>query len=111
MDDSTVATEAQEVNNGQEVETVGVASATASVIRDVGGLESPEALDGVTSMINVGVVIVPEPLLTKLSRSTMRNAGVTIPVPAGAKLRQFSGRGRCWRSASWGWCCRRCAGS
>ena len=78
MDDTTATTEAQKPV--QEIENVGVTSATASVIRNVGvldlsGLDSPEVLDGVTSMINVGVVIVPEPLLPKLSQIPMRNVG------------------------------------
>src|SRR3954471_23039317 len=105
MDDTTATTEGQEAaqdvaqdgQKEQEVNNVGVTSATVSVIRNVGvldlsGLESPEVLDGVTSMINVGVIIVPEPLLPKLSRISMRNVGVTIPVPKGARLRQFSGQ-------------------
>jgi len=96
MDDSTATTtEAQETE--QEVSDVGVTSSTARVIRNVGvldlsGLDSPEALDNVTSMANVGVIIVPEPLLPKLSRIAMRNVGITIPVPKGAKLHQFTGQ-------------------
>jgi hypothetical protein len=95
MDDMRATTGAKD--RLQEIQNVGVTSATASVIRNVGvldlsGLDSPDVLDGITSMVNVGVVIVPEPLLPKLSRIPMRNVGVTIPVPKGARLRQFSGQ-------------------
>lgn len=95
MDETTATTEARD--SSQEIENVGVTSATASVIRNVGvldlsGLDSPEVLDGVKSMINVGVIIIPEPLLPKLSRIPMRNVGVTIPVPKGARLRQLTGQ-------------------
>src|SRR5688572_2376762 len=75
---------------------VGVATVAAREIRNVGmldltGLDSPDSLDEVVSIRNVGVIIVPEPLLPKLSRIPMRNVGTTIPVPPGARPRMFSG--------------------
>jgi hypothetical protein len=79
-----------------ETRNVGVAMGAAREIRNVGmldltGLESPEALDGVVSMRNVGAIIVPESLLERLSRISMRNVGATIPVPPGARPRVISG--------------------
>jgi hypothetical protein len=79
-----------------ETRNLGVATSTAREIRNVGmldlsGLDAPEALDGVVAIRNVGVIIVPEPLLPRLSRIPMRNVGSTIPVPAGARPRIFSG--------------------
>lgn len=75
---------------------VGVGTAAAREIRNVGmldltGLDSPDSLDEVVSIRNVGVILVPEPLLPKLSRISMRNVGTTIPVPPGARPRMFSG--------------------
>jgi hypothetical protein len=80
----------------EETRNVGVATTTAREIRNVGmldltGLESPDSLDGVVSIRNVGAIIVPEPLLARLSRIPMRNVGATIPVPPGARPRIFSG--------------------
>ena len=79
-----------------ETRNLGVATSTAREIRNVGmldlsGLDAPEALDGVVSIRNVGVIIVPEPLVPRLNRIPMRNVGSTIPVPAGARPRIFSG--------------------
>ena len=79
-----------------ETRNVGVGTSAAREIRNVGmldltGLESPEALDGVMSIRNVGAIIVPEPLLARLSRIPMRNVGATIPVPPGARPRVISG--------------------
>lgn len=82
--------------NPHETRNVGVAQSTAREIRNVGlldltGLESPESLDGVTSIRNVGAILAPEPLLGRLSRIPMRNVGATIPIPAGARPRIVSG--------------------
>ena len=79
-----------------ETRGVGVATPATREIRNVGmldltGLESPEALDGVVSIRNVGAILVPEPLVARLSRIPMRHVGATIPVPAGARPRIFSG--------------------
>lgn len=79
-----------------DVRNMGVASAAAREITNVGvldlsGMESPDALDGVRKITNVGVILVPQPLLQKLSTIPMTNVGTTIPVPAGAKLKAFTG--------------------
>jgi hypothetical protein len=79
-----------------EVRNVGVGSATAREITNVGvldlsGMESPEALNGVEQITNVGVILVPQPLVQKLSTIPMKNVGSTVPVPAGAKLKAFTG--------------------
>lgn len=94
MESAEKPAEAQTIPN--ETRNVGVATAAAREIRNVGmldltGLESPEALDGVESIRNVGAIIVPEPLLARLSRIPMRSVGTTIPVPAGARPRVISG--------------------
>jgi hypothetical protein len=80
----------------QEVRNAGVAATTAREITNVGvldlsAMESPEALDGVKKITNVGVILAPQPLMQKLSTIPMVNVGTTIPVPAGAKLRAFTG--------------------
>src|SRR5436309_1938491 len=90
MDDRAPETQAPEIRNA------GVAAATAREITNVGvldlsAMESPEALDGVRRISNVGVILVPQPLLQKLSSIPMTNVGTTIPVPTGAKLRAFTG--------------------
>jgi hypothetical protein len=79
-----------------ETRNIGGATTTAREIRNVGmldltGLESPEALDGVESIRNVGAILVPEPLLPRLSKIPMRNVGATIPVPPGVRPKVFSG--------------------
>jgi hypothetical protein len=79
-----------------ETRNIGVATTTAREIRNIGmldltGLESPEALDGVESIRNVGAILVPEPLLPRLSKIPMRNVGATIPVPPGVRPKVFSG--------------------
>jgi hypothetical protein len=79
-----------------EVRNLGVASAAAREITNVGvldlsAMESPEALDNVRRITNVGVILAPRPLLQKLSQIPMVNVGTTIPIPAGAKVRAFTG--------------------
>jgi hypothetical protein len=79
-----------------EVKTVGIANSVGRVVRNVGvldltGLDGPEALDGVTSISTVGVILVPQPLLAKLGTIPMSKVGSTIPVPAGARPRMFTG--------------------
>jgi hypothetical protein len=93
-DSAGTNTDANEIPN--ETRNIGVAVTASREIRNVGmldltGLESPESLDGVFSIRNVGAIIVPEPLLGRLSRIPMRNVGTTIPVPPGARPRIFSG--------------------
>lgn len=94
MESAEQSAETQAITN--ETRNVGVATTAAREIRNVGmldltGLESPEALDGVESIRNVGAIIVPEPLLARLSKIPMRNVGATIPVPPGARPKVFSG--------------------
>jgi hypothetical protein len=79
-----------------EARNLGVASAAAREITNVGvldlsAMESPEALDHVRRIANVGVILAPRPLLQKLSTIPMVNVGTTIPVPAGARIRSFTG--------------------
>jgi hypothetical protein len=80
----------------QEIKNAGVAAGTAREITNVGvldlsAMESPEALNGVRRIANVGVILVPQPLIQKLSTIPMQNVGTTIPIPPGAKLRAFTG--------------------
>jgi hypothetical protein len=60
-------------------------------VLDLSGMESAEALEGVTGISNVGVILVPRHLMQKLSTIPMANVGSTIPVPDGARLRAFTG--------------------
>jgi hypothetical protein len=60
-------------------------------VLDLTGMESAEALEGITSISNAGVILVPRHLLQKLSTIPMANVGSTIPVPDGARLRAFTG--------------------
>jgi hypothetical protein len=90
MESATPGTTADEVRN------IGVASATAREITNVGvldlsGMEAPESLDGVRRITNVGVILVPQPLLQKLSSIPMTNVGTMIPIPSGARLKTFTG--------------------
>lgn len=78
------------------IRNAGVAAGAAREITNVGvldltALEGPEALDGVRQIKNVGVILVPQPLIQKLSTIPAENVGTTIPVPAGAKLKAFTG--------------------
>ncbi len=79
-----------------EVKSVGIAHTLGRAVRNVGvldltGLDGPEALDGVTSINSVGIILVPEPLLAKLATIPITQVGSTIPVPAGARPRMFTG--------------------
>src|SRR3954447_3143506 len=79
-----------------EVRNLGVASAAAREITNVGvldlsAMESPEVLNNVRRITNVGVILAPRNLLEKLSTIPMVNVGTTIPVPTGAKIRAFTG--------------------
>src|SRR5215210_8089421 len=90
MDDVAADAQAQEIRNA------GMSAGTAREIANVGvldlsAMESPEALDGVRRITNVGVILVPQPLIQKLSTIPMANVGTTIPVPVGVKLRAFTG--------------------
>ena len=94
--ETSAQTKAEKAEIAEETRNVGVGTTAAREIRNVGmldltGLESPDSLDGVVSIRNVGAIIVPEPLLARLSRIPMRNVGATIPVPPGARPRVFSG--------------------
>jgi hypothetical protein len=78
------------------IRNAGVAAGAAREITNVGvldltALEGPEALDGVRQIKNVGVILVPQPLIQKLSTIPAENVGTTIPVPAGAKIKAFTG--------------------
>lgn len=79
-----------------ESRAIGVANAVGRVVRNVGvldltGLDGPDALDGVTGIHTVGVILAPQPLLAKLGTIPMTQIGSTIPVPAGARPRMFTG--------------------
>jgi hypothetical protein len=79
-----------------EIRNLGVASAAAREITNVGvldlsAMESPEALDKVRRITNVGVILAPRNLLPKLSTIPMVNVGTTIPVPTGATIKAFTG--------------------
>jgi hypothetical protein len=79
-----------------EARSLGVASAASREIMNVGvldlsAMETPEALDNVRRIANVGVILAPRPLLQKLSQIPMVNVGTTIPIPAGARIRAFTG--------------------
>ena len=90
MEDATTDAPAPEIRNA------GMSAATAREITNVGvldlsAMESPDALDGVRRIANVGVILAPQPLLQKLSMIPMENVGTTVPVPVGVKLRAFTG--------------------
>ena len=79
-----------------EVRNLGVATSAAREITNVGvldlsAMESPEVLNNVRRITNVGVILAPKSLLEKLSTIPMVNVGTTIPVPTGAKIRAFTG--------------------
>lgn len=79
-----------------ESQAIGVANAVGRVVRNVGvldltGLDGPDALDGVTGIHIVGVILAPQALLAKLGTIPMTQIGSAIPAPTGTRPRMFTG--------------------
>jgi len=50
---------------------------------DLTGMKSPEELDSISRIVNVGAIIVPESLMAKLMAIPQVNVGATLPIPDG----------------------------
>ncbi len=58
---------------------------------DLTGMKSPDDLSGITKIKEVGLVLVPEPLMAKLSGIPMENVGTVLPIPVGEKVKVVAG--------------------
>ncbi len=58
---------------------------------DLTGMKSPDDLAGIARIENVGLILVPESLLGKLSSIPMKNVGSTVPIPEGENVRLMTG--------------------
>lgn len=68
-------------------------------IRDMGVLDlsfaqSPEDLSGITSIHDVGAIIIPEDLMGALTRIDVHDVGGVVPIPRGAKVSLQMGQTR-----------------
>jgi|SRR5918995_7196022 hypothetical protein len=91
-------------------------------VLDLTGMKSTEELAGIESISQVGVVLVPESLMSGLLGVPMEKVGATIAVPTGENVKLVTGqmkttvrRWRCppepfatasrWRANAWPNCC------
>jgi hypothetical protein len=59
---------------------------------DLTSMKSPEELDRIKSIENVGAILVPEPLMGRLAGIPMKNVGSTIAIPEGENVRLMTGQ-------------------
>jgi hypothetical protein len=59
---------------------------------DLTGANSAAALEGVTRVVNVATILVPESLLSRLSSIPMERVAATVPVRDGQRTRVMSGQ-------------------
>jgi hypothetical protein len=59
---------------------------------DLTGMKSTEELAGIGSISRVGVVLVPESLMSGLLAVPMEKVGATVPVPTGEKVKLVTGQ-------------------
>lgn len=52
---------------------------------DLSSAKSPEDLSGITSIHDVGAIIIPEDLVSALTRIDMQDVGSVVPIPSGVK--------------------------
>jgi hypothetical protein len=54
---------------------------------DLTGMKSPDELNNISTIQNVGVIIVPQSLTSKLASIPQENVGMTLPVPDGKAVK------------------------
>src|SRR6185312_10463542 len=59
---------------------------------DLTGTSSSDLLDGVTKIINVACILVPESLMGKLMSIPMEHIAATVPIPDGKRVKVMSGQ-------------------
>jgi hypothetical protein len=59
---------------------------------DLTGAEAGAALEGVTRIVDVAAILVPESLLPKLSSIALEHVAATIPIPDGQRARVYAGQ-------------------
>ncbi|HET6319206.1 MAG TPA: hypothetical protein VFG86_22350 [Chloroflexota bacterium] len=59
---------------------------------DLTGAEAGAALEGVTRIVNVATILVPQSLVPKLSSIPLERVAATVPIPDGRRVRVFSGQ-------------------
>jgi hypothetical protein len=60
-------------------------------VLDLTSVRDPDDLEGITSIANVAVVLVPESLAGALTRIPTRNVASIVPIPDGAEVRLHTG--------------------
>jgi hypothetical protein len=61
-------------------------------VLDLTGMKSTEELAGIRSISRVGIVLVPETLMSGLLAVPMEKVGATVPVPAGENVKLVTGQ-------------------
>jgi hypothetical protein len=59
---------------------------------DLTAMKSPEELDRISSIENVGAILVPEPLMGRLAGIPMKNIGGMVPIPEGENVKVLTGQ-------------------
>ncbi|MBI3971158.1 MAG: hypothetical protein HY332_07690 [Chloroflexi bacterium] len=80
----TVSSVGSAVGGVGEIKNLGVLDLTA--------MRSPEELDRITAIRNVGVVLVPESLAGKLATIPISSTGATVAIPEGQHVRLLTGQ-------------------
>jgi len=60
-------------------------------VLDLTGMKSPDDLAGIESIRSVGVILIPEPLVSKLGAIPMKSVGVVVPIPQGEHVKVITG--------------------
>ena len=59
---------------------------------DLTSLRQPDELAGITRIVNVGAVLVAEPVYPALLRVSMKQVGAVVPVPVGEHVKVLAGQ-------------------
>lgn len=59
---------------------------------DLTGATEPGDLEHIDGLENIGLILVPEPLVPALTRIRMEGVGATVPVPVGGRVRTYTGQ-------------------
>jgi hypothetical protein len=74
---------AEQATKARQIQNLGVL--------DLTGMKSPDDLAGIESIGAVGVILVPEPLVSKLGTIPMKAVGAVVPVPQGEHVKVLTG--------------------